>query len=201
MNMRTYRQSARADAAAERTERILQAALQLFIERPFDQITLPMVAEHAEVGLQTLIRRVGTKDGLVQAVHEWVVPQIIDDRGSPAADAPSVAAAMARFNERWGAAVLRTIQQQELSPSLAANAAGGRAAHAEWIAACFGDALAPLDPARRRRYTAQLAAVTSTELWMVLRRDHDLSVDDATRAVEDLIEATLVAARHHGANP
>ncbi len=37
---RPYRQRRRAEAAEANTERILQAALDLFVERPWDQITL-----------------------------------------------------------------------------------------------------------------------------------------------------------------
>ena len=41
---RPYRQRRRAEAAEANTERILQAALDLFVERPWDQITLAAVA-------------------------------------------------------------------------------------------------------------------------------------------------------------
>src|SRR5215212_3887747 len=82
---RPYRQRRRAEAAEANTERILQAALDLFVERPFDQITLGAVAERAGVGLQTVIRRVGTKDGLVRATNEWAGRQVQETRGEPPA--------------------------------------------------------------------------------------------------------------------
>ena len=78
---RTYVQRDRAKAAEANTRRIYEAGLALFTERPFDQITLGAVAERAGVGLQTVIRRVGTKDGLVRAVGTWMVPQISAARG------------------------------------------------------------------------------------------------------------------------
>lgn len=199
MNKRGYRQSTRAAAADERTERILRTTLELFVERPFDQITLATVAERAQVGLQTLIRRVGTKEGLVRAVNEWVVPRIVLDRGEPVADPAAVAATVARHNERWGEVIMRTVQQEELSPALAANAAAGRAGHREWIAACFAPRLAGLDGDPRAQLTARLAAVTSTELWAVLRRDQGLSTAEARAAVNDLIDATLDVAHRIGA--
>jgi AcrR family transcriptional regulator len=199
VNTRTYRQTTRASAAAEKTERILDAGLALFMERPFDQVTLPAVAERAGVGLQTLIRRVGTKDGLVAAVNEWIVPQVEADRGEPTADPAAVTAAMARHNERWGAVILRTLQQEDAAPTLAATAAAGRAAHREWIAACFAVELADLPAARRRQLTAQLVAVCGTELWMVLTRGEGLSTDEARTTVHDLITATLDVARTTGA--
>src|SRR3954451_822905 len=97
---RRYRQRRRAEAAEANTERIMEAALDLFVERPLDQITLAAVAERAGVGLQTLIRRVGTKDGLARAVNAWTVPQIEATRGEPVTSDPcEVATALARHYE------------------------------------------------------------------------------------------------------
>src|SRR5438874_3100195 len=101
--VRPYHQRTRAAGAEANTERILRAAHDLFLERPFDQVTLAAVAERAGVGLQTLIRRVGTKDGLARAVNAWIEPQVAADRGAPdSADPAQVAAAIARHYERWG---------------------------------------------------------------------------------------------------
>ena len=187
---RPYRQRRRAAAAEANTERILQAALDLFLERPWDQITLAAVAERAGVGVQTLIRRVGTKDGLSRAVNEWVTPQVAAARGEPrSADPHEVAAALARHYERWGAAADRTLRQEDVSPSLAAAAAGGRRAHREWLEAAFAEPLAAsADPTD---LLARLIGVCGVELWLVLRRDAGLSVDDARAAVADLIAACL----------
>jgi AcrR family transcriptional regulator len=187
---RPYRQRRRAEAAEANTERILQAALDLFLERPWDQITLAAVAERAGVGVQTLIRRVGTKDGLSRAVNEWVGPQVAATRGDPDSPDPhAVAAALARHYERWGAAADRTLRQEDVSPALAAAAAGGRRAHREWLEAAFAEPLAAsADPTD---LLARLIGVCGVELWLVLRRDAGLSVDAATAAVADLIATCL----------
>jgi AcrR family transcriptional regulator len=189
---RPYRQKRRAAAAEAKTERILRAALALFAERPFDQITLAAVADRADVGLQTVIRRVETKDGLARAVHAWIGPQVAAERGEPVtADPDAVAAALARHYERWGALTDRTLRQADVSPALAENAAGGRRAHRAWIAAAFGEALDRRAPDQRRELHGRLAAVCGVELWLVLRRDQGLTVDEARRAVAGLIEASL----------
>jgi len=191
---RPYRQRRRAEAAEANTERILQAALDLFVERPWDQITLAAVAERAGVGLQTLIRRVGTKDGLSRAVNEWVAPQIAATRGEPASDDPhEVAAALARHYERWGASTDRMLRQEDASPSLAEGAAAGRRAHREWVEAAFAEALAARRPAARTNLLARLIGVCGLELWLVLRRDAGLSVAGARAAVADLIAACLAS--------
>src|SRR5919198_6261620 len=113
---RAYVQRDRARATAANTERILEAALELFAEQPFDRITLAQVARRAGVGVQTVICRVGTKDGLVRAVNAWVQPQIAASRGEPlSAEPAAVAAAVARQYERWGALIDRTLRQEDVS--------------------------------------------------------------------------------------
>lgn len=189
---RAYRQGLRAETAEANTQRILEAALELFTELPFDQITLAQVSERAGVGLQTLIRRVGTKDGLVRAVNEWIHPVIGSARGEPSsADPADVAAALAPQYERWGALIERTLRQEDVSPALAEGAEGGRTAHRTWIDAAFAEALAARRPAARRRLRARLVAICGVELWLVLRRDEGLTVAEARDTVADLVSACL----------
>jgi AcrR family transcriptional regulator len=192
---RPYRQRRRAAEAEANTERILQSAFELFLERPFDQITLAAVAERAGVGLQTVIRRVGTKDGLARAVSRWTTPQVAADRGEPeSADPATVAAAIARHYERWGESADRMLRQEDASPALAEAAAAGRAAHREWIETAFAGVLGAVAPPARRRLLAQLVGVCGVELWLVLRRDAGLSVDEARDAVAGLIAGVLSSA-------
>jgi AcrR family transcriptional regulator len=117
---RSYRQDARAQATAEDTQRVIGAALELFLERPFDQVTLIAVAERAGVGLQSVIRRVGTKDGLVVMVNEWIGPQVAATLGDPAtvAGAADVADRFCTHYERWARLIERTLHQSDVSPAV-----------------------------------------------------------------------------------
>jgi AcrR family transcriptional regulator len=185
---RPYRQRRRAEASEARTQAIREAAMQAFAERPFDQITLADVAERAGVGVQTLIRRVQSKDGLVALVNEWTVPAIGAARGEPDSSDPDVvAAAIARQYERFGVLIDRTIRQEEASPALAASAQGGRRAHREWVEAAFADEIARGGPA----LAGQLVALCGVELWLVLRRDGGLSVEQARDTIAQLIRSVL----------
>src|SRR3954464_7218531 len=184
---RTYNQGRRAEAAQEKTERILQAAVELYVERPFDQITLADVAERAGVGLQTLIRRVRTKEGLVEAVGQWMRGRIIGARGEPdGSDPADVAAALERHYEAWGELIWRTLQQEDATPAIARSAAGGRAAHAAWVERAFAEQIAG-----RPLLRAQLIGVCGAELWRVLRRDAGLSPGETREAVAGLITSLL----------
>jgi AcrR family transcriptional regulator len=190
---RTYVQRDRAKAARANTERIMQAALELFVERPFDHITLASVAERAGVGLQTVIRRVGTKDGLVRAAGAWAETQVQETRGAPSTggDPRAVAEAVAAQYERWGAMTDRLLRQEDASPALAEMAELGRSNHRAWIESAFAAQLEPLDAGERHRLRARLVGVCGIELWQVLRRVEGLSADEATDAVADLIAACL----------
>jgi AcrR family transcriptional regulator len=181
---RPYRQRRRAAAAEANTERILQAGLELFEERPWDQITLAAIAERAGVGVQTVIRRFRTKDGVSRAVNAWVGPQIDATRDVPVGAPPAeVAAALARHYERWGPSTDRMLRQQDASPALTEAAEGGRRAHREWVERVFPDASPDT--------IGRLIGICGVELWLVLRRDGGLSTEAACSAVADLIEATL----------
>src|SRR4051794_8281772 len=188
MNTRSYRQGRRAEAAQERTDAILAAATELFAERPYELITLQDVAERAGVGLQTLIRRVGTKDGLVRAANEFNAVRIGAARGEPDCSDPDAVAdrLMAQY-EAFGAVIDRTLRQEDSSPALAEGAQGGRIAHAAWIDAAFAEAIAQRGPLLR----GQLIGLCGVELWLVLRRDAGLSAGDTRDAVADLIRRAL----------
>jgi AcrR family transcriptional regulator len=188
---RGYRQSARAAATSGNTERIMAAGFELFIERPFDQITLAAVAERAGVGLQTVIRRIGTKDGLVAAVNAWLGPQIAaDGLGPPGDPDPAhVAAAFRNLYDRWAPAIERTLAQADSSPALAANAESGRTAHREWLAATFAAALTASPAPETLR--GRLAAVTGVEIWLVLTRHEGLTAGQAEQTLRTLITAIL----------
>jgi AcrR family transcriptional regulator len=194
---RTYVQRDRAKAAQANTERIMQAAVDIFVERPFDQITLGAVAERAGVGLQTVIRRVGTKDGLVRAAGAWMVPKIQESRGAPPAGEPrAVAEAVAVQYERWGDLTDRMLRQEDASPALAEMAELGRTNHRAWIEMTFAERLDGLEADRRHALRARLVGVTGIELWQVLRHVEGLSHQEAADAVADLIAACLTTA--HG---
>ncbi len=193
---RTYRQAARAEATARNTERIVTAALELFVERPFEQVTLAAVAERAGVGLQTVVRRVGTKDGLVEAVNAWVMPEAAASLGPPDSPDPrTVAAAFRRHYERWGRIIERTLHQEESSPALAANAEAGRVAHRTWVGAAFASVLDPLPAPHRRVLHARLVAVTGVEVWRLLTAHEHLGPDEAENAVCALVAAVVAAPR------
>ena len=123
-----------------------------------------------------------------------MTPQVAATRGEPASSDPrAVAAALERHYELWGGIADRMLRQEDASPAMAEAAAGGRRAHREWIEAAFAEQLDALAPAARANLLARLIGVCGVELWLVLRRDADLSAGDARDAVADLIAACMTS--------
>ena len=82
MRRRRYRMGARAKAAAETGERILDAAEAVFDEHPMDEFTLNEVAEQG-ITVQTILRRFGSRQGLIAATLIHVGVKMGRNRGAP----------------------------------------------------------------------------------------------------------------------
>ena len=69
---RQYRMTARAASSAATSERIVEAAVALFYERPLAGVVLEDVASRAGVSAQTVLRHFGSREGLfAAAMREW----------------------------------------------------------------------------------------------------------------------------------
>lgn len=189
---RPYRMRARADAAAATAERILDAAVELFWERPTDAIPLDEVARRAGVSTQTVVRRFGGKDGLMDAAAEREGARIGRQRGAaPVGDVRGAVRNVLDHYEELGERVLRLLAEETRSPSLRRHADRGRAAHAAWCERVFGPALAGLRGARRARRLGQLVVITDVYTWKLLRLDRGLSRAQTEAALVELIEPLM----------
>ncbi|HEU0302239.1 MAG TPA: helix-turn-helix domain-containing protein, partial [Longimicrobium sp.] len=78
---RGYRMAARAEAAARTARDILAATVALWRERPIDEITLADIAARAGVSARTVIRRFGSREGVISACIEADAAGIQAERG------------------------------------------------------------------------------------------------------------------------
>ena len=72
--------TARADAAERTGERISDAMLRRFTELPYDRIRLEDVAADAGITVQTVIRRFGSKHGVLAATVERELTRLATER-------------------------------------------------------------------------------------------------------------------------
>src|SRR5580693_2455933 len=168
---RPYRMRARARAAQATAQAIIAAARALFAERPYDQVSLPVIAERAGVTVQTVLRRFGSKEELFAAAAEERSGQIRADReAAPPGDVTHLVA----HYERWGDKQAYLLAQETRVEAIRAITDAGRQYHHDWVTRAYGPALATLPPATRRRKLAQLTAVTDLATWRLLH--HELSL-------------------------
>jgi AcrR family transcriptional regulator len=185
--------TARADAAHATAERILDAAEALFVELPFPELSLALVAKRADVTVQTVIRRFETKEKLIGVAAERVLGRVTAQRSQ--AEPGDIEGAVDNLIEHYeavGAMVLRMLAQEHI-PALTTTAAQGRALHRRWVDHTLGPLVGEKQGRERRGRLDQLAAVTDVYVWKLFRLDWGRSRKETTQAVRDMLERLLAA--------
>src|SRR5215211_5889417 len=187
---RPYRMRARAEATAETGQRILEAVIELHRERFFDQVSLEDIAERAGVTVQTVIRRFGNKERLIEAAAEEGKRQLIRQRDqAPVGHVEGAVENLVDHYEEWGESALRLLAQEERVAAFRSVTDAARAFHYEWVKRTFAPLLAKRTGAARRRLLAELIAVCDVYFWKLLRRDMGLSREQAQLAIRETILA------------
>jgi AcrR family transcriptional regulator len=185
---RPYRMRARAEAAAETGRRILEATIELHRERYFDQVSLEDIAERAGVTVQTVIRRFGSKERLIEAAAEEGKRRVIRQRDqAPVGDVGGAVENLVEHYEEWGESALRLLAQEERVPAFREITDAARALHHEWVERTFAPLLAERAGAARLRLLAELIAICDVYFWKLLRRDMGLSREQTELALKETI--------------
>ena len=181
--------TARAEAAEQTGERILDAMLRRYATTPYDQLRLEDVAADAGVTPQTVFRRFGSKPGLLTAVVEREQAALARDRAAAMGGSPQdTVRSLVRFYERHGTLILKLYAESHQAPGVPELAARGRRYHVAWCREAFADALeAGLDATTRARRLAQVVAVCDAATWRVLRVDGELSPEQTEQALLELL--------------
>ncbi len=187
---RRYRMGARADAAAETGRRIVGAVIELHMERYFDQVSLEDIAERAGVTVQTVLRRFGSKDRLIEAASEEVRGRVLKQRNeAPVGDVAGAVENLVDHYEEQGESVLRLLAQEDRVPAFRRATDVGRALHREWVERTFAPFLEGREAEARSRLLAELVAVCDVYVWKVLRKDMGLSRGQTELALGEMIVA------------
>src|SRR3954452_16122146 len=125
---RRYRMVARADAAAERRERILAAAWQRFADDIYERVRLRDVAADAGGSVQTVHSAFGTKDQLFVAAWIWAIgPHGARRDRAPGGDIQQDVRLLYDSYEHQGDAGLRLLAEEHRIPAIRAMTNAGRA--------------------------------------------------------------------------
>lgn len=185
--------TARAESAKQTGERIIDAMLDRFASTPYDRIRLEDIAADAKVTVQTVVRRFGSKHGLLAATVEREFSRLAGDRAAAMGDSPeSTLHSLVGYYEHHGALILKLYAEAHQAPGVPELAERGRAYHVRWCREAFASALSPhLDEQTRERRLAQLVAVCDATTWRILRVDGNLSPEQTERAMLELLSSLL----------
>ncbi|MFU8851187.1 TetR/AcrR family transcriptional regulator [Micromonospora sp. SL1-18] len=188
---RVYVQTARAAAAAQTRQRILDATAALARQQASVEIVLNDVAESAGVSVQTVLRHFGSRDGLFEAAAAHAVQQVAAERRSPVGDIAAAVQTLFDHYERWGEVTLRLLAQETLDPKAYAVTEQGRELHRDWVGEVFAPMLAARSPESGEAITDLLVVATDLYTWKLLTRDRRLPREQAEARVRHLITAIL----------
>ena len=184
--------SKRAVAAEETGQRIVRAAVTLYMERWLEDLTLEEVAARSGVTVQTVLRRFGSKAGLIEAAGEMVYHEVVGQRSmAPVGDIAGAVANLMDHYEAVGDMSLRTLAQEERHEVLRRLAGLGRTVHRNWVEATFAPLLDGLPAGGGERLIAKLVVVTDVYVWKLLRRDRELDRAQVERMIAEMVAALL----------
>lgn len=186
---RTYLMTARAAAAEATRQRILEAALELFATRDYQDITLEDIANQAQVAVPTLFRKFGNKEKLIEALAQYARATVIEQRfAATLGDIRGAVENLLDHYELWGNRILHLLAQEHRVPAIRSVTDEGRLLHRKWVEVTFAPLL-PSNKATRARRVAQLMAICDVYTWKILRHDLGLTRKEIARALLELITA------------
>jgi AcrR family transcriptional regulator len=187
---RRYRMTSRAEAAERNRLRILDAMVALATTRMLADISLDDVADAAGVSVQTVLRRFGSRAGLVDAAYAHAVAEVETEREAPAGDVDAAVAAIVEHYERRGDGVVLMLAQEGSDETIGRITEQGRRLHREWVRTVFAPHLPSPEAAREARVDL-LAVATDVYTWKQLRRDRGLDRSTTTQRIRELVAALI----------
>lgn len=192
MKTRRYDMRTRQQAKDVTRDAIIDAAIHAFEAEQTFAITLPAVAERADVTVKTLLRHFGNRETLIDAAWQRLFDDIRAEREPPPDDPTAALEILIEHYERCGTMVLATLAQDDKDARAQHMNSAGRLGHRAWVEQVFGARL-PQQPAQRSRLIDVLVVATDVYTWKILRRDRGLSVGDVCDRMLLMTEAVLSA--------
>lgn len=164
--------SERAKQVARNDRRIMDALAELWLELPLSELTLDKVAHRSGVTVRTILRKFGSKEGLLKAFIENDGDRFTRKRMQVIqGDLPGILDALLEEYEHMGDALIRTLTIEYDFPSTQEILKKARMIHREWCATVFSPYLPPSSSESYDTVLSAFIAVTEFYLWKLLRRD------------------------------
>lgn len=188
---RPYRQTSRAKAAADTADRIVASFTARMEASWFDEIRLEDVAADASVTVQTIIRRFGGKEGLLEACEAKMKADILKSRRASPGDVGRALDVIVAEYEKLGPLVLRLLAQETRYGPIKTITDTGRAHHRSWVDAVFAPWLDKLPTARRTEALDRLVIAMDVYVWKLLFVDMRRSTSDVRETMLAMCAAAL----------
>ncbi|MBU4061844.1 TetR/AcrR family transcriptional regulator [Hyphomonas sp.] len=188
---RPYNQTARAEAAEATAARIVDVFYGFLTSDWYDSISLDSVAKAAGVTVPTILRRFGSKEGLLEAAKEKMEREVEARRAVKPGDVVAAVDSIVNDYEAAADIMLRIMAQEDRLAVLKELTDYGRMQHRDWVEASFAPQLAGLKPAEREWRLDGLVTALDIYVWKVLRIDRARSPPEVARYMRNLVKGIL----------
>lgn len=181
---------ARQAAKSATRDAIITATVDTFMAERSFAITLPAVAERANVTVKTVLRHFGNRDALIDMAWTKAFEEVVAERSAPPGDPGVAVDVLIAHYERRGDLALATLAQEDQDARARRTSDAGRILHRAWVGEVFADRL-PEQPSERSRLIDVLVVATDVYTWKLLRIDRALSVDEVRDRMLLMVDAVL----------
>jgi AcrR family transcriptional regulator len=189
--------SARAEAVEATREAICEAAIALWLDVPYDELTLDDIAARAGTTRQTVLRHYGSKEGVALAAAEWYSPRLEAATEVEPGDVDAAVSAIVLQYEAMGDANARLLEIEDRVAEAHELLERGRAAHRRWVERSFAPFVESVDGSGREHLVDALYAATEVMVWKLLRRDFGRSVKASEAVLNTLVRGVLATVLAH----
>ncbi len=190
---RKYNMSGRGKTAAMTEANILKAIGELWLSFNIHEITLEMIASKAGVNERTILRKFGSKEGLLEAALKADdvagIKSIKDE--AEAGNIEQIVQTLIKEYKISGQASLRTLAIEHEIPIAAEILSKGRQMHRDWCERVFK----PYLPSKKNKYYHLLIgafyAATDVHNWKLLHQDLGYSQKDTAEILSTLLRSII----------
>lgn len=169
---RSYHMSARADQVARNDKKIMDAVAELWLELPMPELTLEKVAARSGVTVRTILRKYGSKEGLIKSLIENDGGRFTSNRMQVTpGNLPDILDALLEEYELMGDAIIRTLTVEYEFPSTAVILEKARSIHREWCEFVFSPFLPDQSSDQYEIVLSSFIVATEFYLWKLMRKD------------------------------
>jgi AcrR family transcriptional regulator len=191
---RPYRQDVRARQARDNTDRIIQSGARLIKATRCTEITLDDVSRESGLTVRTILRRFGSREGVLEAAFAHIKVEFEGLRApTPPGDVDGALTSLLNQYERIGDLNIRALEQEGQLPLLHRALTEGRRVHRGWLEHVFAPNLTALSRDERERRLTALYAATDVYVWKLLRRDLNLDRQHTAQAFRRLVYGVLAS--------